>query len=63
MNLVDERLQTLLASVPDPEKAERYLDRLRHDSPGAFRQIAESPAAMRCAVTTKTVARYRVRAT
>ncbi|SPE42764.1 (Glutamate--ammonia-ligase) adenylyltransferase [Candidatus Sulfopaludibacter sp. SbA3] len=50
MTSVDERLQTLLASVPDPEKASRYLDRLRQDSPAAFHRITESPAAMRCAV-------------
>ncbi len=50
MTSVDERLQTLLASVPDPEKAARYLDRLRHESPAAFHRIAESPAATRCAV-------------
>ena len=50
MNLVDERLQTLLASVPDPDKAARYLDRLIQDAPAAFHRIAESPAAMRCAV-------------
>jgi glutamate-ammonia-ligase adenylyltransferase len=50
MNPVDERLRTLLASVPDAEKAARYLERLRQDSPAAFLRIAESPAAMRCAV-------------
>lgn len=51
MTAVDERLQALLDSVPDPEKSARYLECLRHDSPAAFQRIAESSAAARCAVT------------
>ncbi|HWC95227.1 MAG TPA: hypothetical protein VG456_00720 [Candidatus Sulfopaludibacter sp.] len=47
---MDERLQTLLASVPDREKAVRYLERLRQDGASEFPRIAESPAALRCAV-------------
>jgi glutamate-ammonia-ligase adenylyltransferase len=51
MTAVDERLQALLASVPDPGKSARYLECVRHDAPAAFQRIAESPAAARCAVT------------
>ncbi len=58
MTAVDERLQALLASVPDPEKSARYLDCLRHDSPAVFQRIAESPAAARCAVTLFSYSRF-----
>src|SRR5579872_1267233 len=44
------RIQLLLRSVPDPETAGRYLERLRHEAPSAFDRIASSPAALRCAV-------------
>lgn len=40
----------LLASAPDPEQAARFLDRLRHESPGDFDRIAASPAALRAAI-------------
>jgi [glutamine synthetase] adenylyltransferase / [glutamine synthetase]-adenylyl-L-tyrosine phosphorylase len=50
MDSATDRLHTLLASVPDPAKAARYLDRFRHDAPADFARIAESPAALRCAV-------------
>ena len=45
------RIQLLLASVPDPPTATRFLDRLRHETPTAFDRIASSPAALRYAVT------------
>ena len=44
------RIQVLLASVPDPDTAVRYLGRLRAEAPSAFDRIASSPAALRCAV-------------
>jgi len=44
------RIQVLLASVPDPDSAVRFLDRLRLESPSAFDRITSSPAALRCAV-------------
>src|SRR5262245_49493171 len=44
------RIQHLLASVPDPETAERYLLRMQSESPSAFGRIAASPAALRAAV-------------
>ncbi|HWB87371.1 MAG TPA: hypothetical protein VG675_24725 [Bryobacteraceae bacterium] len=44
------RIQLLLASVPDPDAAVRYLDRMRYESPSAFDRISSSPAALRCAI-------------
>ena len=44
------RIQVLLASVPDPDSAVRFLERLRLESPSAFDRITSSPAALRCAV-------------
>ncbi|MGA3095837.1 MAG: glutamine-synthetase adenylyltransferase [Bryobacteraceae bacterium] len=44
------RIQLLLASAPDPDKALLYLGRLRRESPSAFGRIAASPAALRCAI-------------
>src|SRR6185295_6847903 len=40
----------LLASVPDPDRATHFLERLRQESPSAFDRITSSPAALRCAV-------------
>src|SRR6516165_5113068 len=45
------RIQLLMAAVPDPDKATRYLERLRAEAPTAFDRIASSPGALRCAVT------------
>jgi len=44
------RIQLLVAAVPDPDKATRYLERLRTEAPTAFDRIASSPGALRCAV-------------
>jgi hypothetical protein len=44
------RIQLLLASVPDPDSARQFLERLRQDSPSAFNRITSSLAALRCAV-------------
>src|SRR5665811_1280712 len=44
------RIQLLLASAPDPDKALLYLERLRQESPSAFSRIVSSPAALRCAM-------------
>jgi len=46
---VAARIRLLLASVPDPEAAARYLERLRQASPSAFDRITSSPAALRSA--------------
>jgi glutamate-ammonia-ligase adenylyltransferase len=47
---VATRIHLLLASVPDPQSASRYLDRLRKEAPSAFDRVTSSPAALRCAV-------------
>lgn len=47
---ISARIQHLLASVPDPVTAERYLLRLQAESLTAFGRIASSPAALRAAV-------------
>jgi glutamate-ammonia-ligase adenylyltransferase len=47
---VAARIQLLLASVPDPETATRYLERLQQEAPSAFDRVTSSPAALRCAV-------------
>ncbi len=44
------RIQLLAESVPDPENATRYLERLRQEIPAAFDRICSSPAALRCAL-------------
>ena len=44
------RMRLLLASVPDPDRARLYLERLRQDSGSAFDRVASSPAALRCAI-------------
>ena len=43
------RIQLLLATVPDPDTALGYLERLRQNSPSVFDRVSSSPAALRCA--------------
>ena len=52
------RIQSLLASVPDPDEALHFLERLRQDFPAAFSRIASSPAALRCLITTFSYSRF-----
>ena len=52
------RIQLLLRSVPDPETAARYLERLRQEAPSAFDRVASSPAALRCAVNLFSYSRF-----
>src|ERR1035437_6762625 len=52
------RIQSLLASVPDPDEALHFLGRLRQDCPAAFNRIASSPAALRCLITTFSYSRF-----
>jgi len=52
------RIQLILATVPDPDTALRYLERLRQDSPAAFDRIASSPAALRCAIGVFSYSRF-----
>jgi glutamate-ammonia-ligase adenylyltransferase len=44
------RIQILVESAPAPERAARFLQRLRQEAPNAFDRIVSSPAALRCAV-------------
>jgi glutamate-ammonia-ligase adenylyltransferase len=46
------RIRILLASVPDPDQAKHFLNRLQRESPAAFERIASSPAALRYAIVT-----------
>ncbi len=43
-----ERIQSLLASLPDPRSAERFLKRLQQQTPDGFDRIAASVSAIRC---------------
>jgi glutamate-ammonia-ligase adenylyltransferase len=52
------RIQSLLASVPDPDEALHFLERLRQDGPDAFNRITSSPAALRCLITTFSYSRF-----
>src|SRR5580693_6686177 len=45
-----EHVQSLLASLPDPTSAIRFLGRLRQESPDGFERIYSSPAALRGAL-------------
>src|SRR5579883_623742 len=44
------RIHVLLASVPDPDRSVRCLERLRAESPSAFDRITSSTGALRCAM-------------
>src|SRR5579884_2757581 len=55
---IGRRIQMLLASAPDPEVVQRYLDRLRQEAPSAFDRIASSAAALRCAVNVFSYSRF-----
>src|SRR5215469_4650831 len=45
-----ERIQILLASVPNPHSTERFLHRLKQQSPGGYHRIAGSASALRSAI-------------
>jgi [glutamine synthetase] adenylyltransferase / [glutamine synthetase]-adenylyl-L-tyrosine phosphorylase len=55
---VVQRVQLVLASVPDPDTAIRFLERLRQQNPEAFGRIAVSPAALRCAANIFSYSRF-----
>jgi len=55
---IGARIQSLLASVPDPDEALHFLERLRQDGPAAFNRISSSPAALRCLITTFSYSRF-----
>jgi glutamate-ammonia-ligase adenylyltransferase len=48
---IAHRVQVLVASVPDPDQAVHYLDRLRKENIAWFGRIANSPAALGYLVT------------
>jgi glutamate-ammonia-ligase adenylyltransferase len=52
------RIQSLLASVPDPDEALHFLERMRQDCPAAFNRISSSPAVLRCLITTFSYSRF-----
>jgi len=52
------RIQALLASVPDPDEALHFLERLRQDGPAAFNRIASSPAVLRSLITAFSYSRF-----
>ncbi|HLY17909.1 MAG TPA: hypothetical protein VKR61_11840 [Bryobacteraceae bacterium] len=55
---ITARIQSLLASVPDPDEALHFLERLRRDCPAAFNRISSSPAALRCLITIFSYSRF-----
>jgi glutamate-ammonia-ligase adenylyltransferase len=55
---IARRIQVLLASVPDPETVQRYLERLLQESPAAFDRITSSAAALRVAVNVFSYSRF-----
>src|SRR5581483_3254682 len=44
------RIQVLLAAIPDPNTALRFLERLRMEAPSAFDRITSSTGALRCPI-------------
>src|SRR5579862_318851 len=52
------RIRSLLASVPDPDEALHFLERLRQEGPAAFNRISSSAAALRCLVPVFSYSRF-----
>lgn len=52
------RIQLLLATVPDPDQAIRYLERFEKESPAAFHRISSSAAALRFLITTFSYSKF-----
>src|SRR5579862_1339890 len=55
---ITARIQSLLASVPDPDEALHFLERLREENPAAFNRISSSPASLRGLITTFSYSRF-----
>src|SRR5689334_7650632 len=49
---IKTRIEILLASVPDPDEALHYLERLHQESPAAFGRIVSSTSALKLLITT-----------
>jgi glutamate-ammonia-ligase adenylyltransferase len=45
------RVELLLRGTPDAERSRSYLERLRAQAPAQFERVANSPAALRCAIS------------
>src|SRR5689334_13724330 len=52
------RIEMLLASVPDPDEALHHLERLHAESRPAFDRIASSPNSLRLLITTFSYSRF-----
>lgn len=52
------RIHSLLASMPDPDEALHFLERLREESPAGFDHITSSAAALRCLIATFSYSRF-----
>src|ERR1039457_4926852 len=55
---ITARIESLLASVPDPDEALHFLERLREDHPVAFDRISSSTAALHCLISTFSYSRF-----
>src|SRR5450755_4353416 len=56
---ISSRIQSLLASVPDPDEALHFLERLLQDYPAAFHRLTSSPAAaLHCLISTFSYSRF-----
>jgi [glutamine synthetase] adenylyltransferase / [glutamine synthetase]-adenylyl-L-tyrosine phosphorylase len=55
---IAQRIQVVLASVPDPDTSIRFLERLRQQNPLVFDRIAASPSALRCAANIFSYSRF-----
>ncbi|MFN7997975.1 MAG: glutamine-synthetase adenylyltransferase [Bryobacteraceae bacterium] len=55
---ISARIQLLLGSVPDPDEALHFLERLRADCPAAFDRVISSPATLRYLITTFSYSRF-----
>src|SRR5256885_14246289 len=53
-----DRIEQLIASVPDPFSVRNSLHVLRQQAPAGFEQIVNSPAALRCAVNLFAFSRF-----
>src|SRR5436309_15076019 len=53
-----QRIDQLIASVPDPAAARHFLRSLRREAPAGFERIVNSPASLRCAVNLFAYSRF-----
>src|SRR5882762_8596806 len=53
-----DRIEQLIASVPDPAAARHYVQYLRQEDRAGFERVVNSPAALRCAVNLFAYSRF-----